>query len=77
MTCIVSAKHYPTKKALRLWVQTDPAVVRIENPSLFTTTRFFSASDIKPEEQFTVTNHPKRSWFAIIGRKPTGELYVL
>jgi hypothetical protein len=76
MTCIVNPKLYPTKKALRLWVLKDPEVVIIENPSIFTTLNYFPASSIGPGQEFVVTNHPRRSWFAQVGRKADGTLYV-
>jgi hypothetical protein len=76
MTCIVSPQSYPTKKALRLWVLKDPDCVTIHNPSMFTTLTSFSANQIGPGQEYTVTNHPRRSWFAQVGRKADGTLYV-
>jgi len=75
MTCIVSPHHFPTKKALRLWVMKDPELVEIVDPSIVSPRRFI-ASHLKLGEEVVVTNHPKRSWFAQVGRKVDGTLYV-
>jgi len=87
MTCIVS--EFRTKKDLKERVQrlnedaTRPdrleatIVTRdfyIEDPSVFKP-RYFSSSEIKNGQEEVVTNHPKRSWFAAVGRKG-GQLYV-
>lgn len=75
MTCIVSPSRYPTKKALREAVAKEPARVWIEDPSIFAP-RSFSAAEIGLGLCEVVTNHPKRSWFAQIVRKPDGSLAV-
>jgi len=75
MTCIVSPLIYPSKKVLRECALKAPASVWIEDPSIFNP-RSFSAASIPPGRTEVVTNHPKRSWFAQIGRKPSGELFV-
>jgi hypothetical protein len=74
MTCIVSPERYKTKKALREAIALTPDSVNIEDPSLFNP-RYFSADTIKDGQEEVVTNHPKRSWFAQVGRK-SGRLYV-
>ncbi len=71
MTCIVD--RFKTKKALKeavergehFWIF-DPSIVA---------PRSFSSIQLKEGEEIVATNHPKRSWFAQIGRK-AGKLYV-
>lgn len=75
MTCIVSPTKYPTKKALREAVAAAPQRVWIDDPS-FLAPRFFAAASIPAGRTEVVTNHPKRSWFAQVGRKASGELFV-
>ena len=74
MTCIVSPKRYPTKKAFREAALAGDKIW-IEDPSFFNP-RYFFSDDIPPGRTEVVTNHPKRSWYAQIGRKPSGELFV-
>lgn len=73
MTCIVT--RYPTKKSLKEAVARSPASVLIEDPSIVNP-RMFTAADILPGELVFVTNHPKRSWFAQVGRSQAGQLVV-
>jgi hypothetical protein len=68
MTCIV---QFPTKKAFRERVASAPERVYIDDPSIFNP-RGFSAAEMKPGQRETVTNHPKRSWFAQIVRTADG-----
>ena len=75
MTCVVSPTKYPTKKALKAAVEAAPQRVWIEDPSIFSP-RLFSADEIPPGCTEVVTNHPKRSWFAQIGCKADGTLFV-
>ena len=70
MTCIVQIQ---TKKELKETIE-DGGLVYIEDPSIVNP-RTFSTSEIKEDEVITVTNHPKRSYFAIIERK-NGKLKV-
>ena len=72
MTCIVSS---PTKKAFREAIKDNAGEIWIEDPSIFRP-RTFYASQLRPGEEVFVTNHPKRSWFAQVGRKADGTLYV-
>ena len=74
MTCIVYTKRYPTKKSFREAALAGDNIW-IEDPSFFNPRCFYS-DDIPPGRTEVVTNHPKRSWFAQIGRKPSGELFV-
>jgi len=75
MTCIVSPSRYPTKKALREAVAAAPQRVWIDDPSIFAP-RSFDAASIPAGRTEVVTNHPKRSWFAQVGRKADGTLFV-
>ena len=79
MTCIVTG--FKTKKELKVRVAainagTDP--VRhfyINDPSIFQANHSCTSDELQEGQEFVVTNHPKRSWFAQIGRKG-GKLYV-
>lgn len=77
MTCLVSPTTYPSKKALAAAVAERPGHVWITDPSIFPSSRGeFIAEALKPGESVCVTNHPKRSWFAQVGRTSAGRLYV-
>jgi hypothetical protein len=70
MTCIVSHK---TKKAFKQAVADNPQTP-IEDPSIFAS--YYGRIDTHPGLQdagssITVTNHPKRSWFAQVKRVGT------
>lgn len=75
MTCIVSPEKYPTKKALREAVKQDPAAVQVRDPSIFRPW-VRKVAEMRKGEEVVVTNHPKRNWFAQVGRTPEGEFYV-
>lgn len=75
MTCIVDAHRYPTKKRFKEMIAQSPGSVWIEDPSIFNPWTK-TAVDIVRGEEVVVTNHPKRSWFAQVGRKADGTLYV-
>ena len=81
MTCIINSTKYPTKKALKLAVAQDALLVGqrpqvyITDPSIVNP-RFLPVTELHPGEEVVVTNHPKRSWFAQVGRKADGTLYV-
>ena len=82
MTCIVT--RFKTKVQMKAAVQAlnlpsmdtgaSPHDFWIDDPSIFSP-KPCMASAIKEGEEKVVTNHPKRSWFAQIGRKQ-GKLYV-
>lgn len=74
MTCIVSPTEFPSKKSLREAVVAGREVY-IEDPSIFKPW-YRPLSDFKPGEEVVVTNHPKRSWFAQVGRTEKGAFYV-
>ena len=78
MTCIING-NFPSKKSVRLWVQQDPESVLIRDPAIVnprSNGSWFSANSLRAGESVLVTNHPKRTWFAKIGRKASGQLYV-
>lgn len=70
MPCIVSPSRFPTKKALKEALLAGKSV-DIEDPSVFNP-RYFFAADMAVGQRETVTNHPKRSWFAAIERTADG-----
>lgn len=74
MTAIVNGKKYPSKKDLKQSI-TEGNHVWIDDPSMFNPRSFFS-NELKNGEKVIVTNHPKRSYFAEIGRNSKGNLYV-
>lgn len=74
MTCIVNPSRFPTKKSLKERILSG-GQVWIEDPSV-NRPRSFLSSELQPGEKVTVTNHPKRSWFAQVGRDVDGTLYV-
>lgn len=68
MPHIVSPDRFKTKKAFREAVEADPSKVYVEDPSIFAPVSGTVASVLDSLEWFTVTNHPKRSWFAMVKR---------
>lgn len=74
MTCIIYGAT--TKKELRekcaLINEGNPEVhLEVEDPSIFKP-RKFTVADMQIGQSETVTNHPKRSWFATIQRTERG-----
>lgn len=64
--------EYPTKKAFKEAVKTDPSKVLIIAPGLHPASEGGYLSEVmKLHDSITLTNHPKRSWFAQVknGRK--------
>ena len=62
MTLISTHK---TKKAFKEAVKEDPTKVYLSDPSIFPGAMSGMVSEIlKVKDSVTVTNHPKRSWFA-------------
>jgi len=64
MTCIVKVK---SKKQLVDDIKEGKNII-IEDPSIFNPRSFWS-NNISEGEKIVVTNHPKRSFFAIITKK--------
>jgi len=73
MTCIIQG--FKTKKALREHVLQGNVDVQIHDPSIFNE-RWFTIRDLQPGEEIVATNHPKRSWFAQVGRYTNGVYYI-
>lgn len=78
MTMIV---QYPTKKAFKEAVAADPSAVGLEDPAMMTerlqyNCRRFPITLMKHGDSITVTNHPKRSWFAAVLRNADGSFRV-
>lgn len=84
MTCIIDPRCR-TKKELKLQADAlnDPAkrvdyLFILRDPALFNPKeegQHFTLSNVYEGEEIVVTNHPRRSWFAQVGRK-NGRLYV-
>lgn len=73
-------KKYPTKKAFREAILAgenvrvvDPAIVGSVSGEVRTVLRILES---RGEEFYTVTNHPKRSWYATVDRGRGGQLRV-
>lgn len=78
MTMIV---QYPTKKAFKAAVAKNPCEVIVQDPALMpewlpTGYANFSLDVLKPGQHICVTNHPKRSWFAVIERQGEGKFKI-
>lgn len=58
--------NYPTKKAFKEAVKVDPSRVYLDDPSMFNPVSGSVADIMGKVNMVTVTNHPKRSWFACI-----------
>lgn len=69
MTHIVSPSKYPSKKAFKEAVAADPAHVYVDDPSIFDPVSGSVSYVVSRKQDFTVTNHPKRSWFARVYTK--------
>lgn len=69
---------YPSKKAFKEAVMIDPEQVFVTDPSFF----FPLAGTIpyvlnmNENKEFTVTNHPRRSWFARVYINKNGIIKV-
>lgn len=66
---------FKTKKAFKEAVDTNSSDVFLRDPSLFYPTSGSVSEIMKKESLITVTNHPKRSWFAEV-KKVNGEIKV-
>lgn len=69
MTHIASPVLYKTKKIFREAVSKDPKSVFVEDPSFYTPVSGNIVEVLDKLKSFTVTNHPRRSWFARVSRK--------
>lgn len=68
--------HYPTKKAFKEAVAADPSAVFVEDPSIFDPWSGSVGRHLRQRGPFTVTNHPKRSWFAEVKLAKNGTVKV-
>ena len=66
MTYIANPNKYPTKKSLREAIKEDPSKVYLDDPSIVGNLSGMVSEILKHKNPITVTNHPKRSWFAQI-----------
>ena len=66
MTYIANPKKYPTKKSLKEAIKEDPSKVYLDDPSIVGNFSGMVSDIMKHKDPITVTNHPKRSWFAEI-----------
>lgn len=64
-----------TKSELKRKLSDTAPDISFEDPSIFAP-RFFWAQDMEPGTSLICTNHPKRSWFAKVERRPGGEFRV-
>jgi hypothetical protein len=69
MTHIV---RYKTKKELKEALKHEPHTVYFEDPSIFPGAWSGYAPDMNIGQKFTCTNHPRRSWFALVERRTIG-----
>lgn len=76
MTHIVSPTKFKSKKAFKEAVMADPQNVFVEDPSLFNPYSGNVEAVFKIKGAFTVTNHPKRSWFAAVECNKNGDIIV-
>lgn len=77
MTHIVSPTKYKSKKAFKEAVKNNPDSVVLDDPSVFGNAISGSVTYIMSQtDNITVTNHPKRSWFAAIKLNKKGSIVV-
>lgn len=79
MTIQLRSQQYGKSKAtLQEALNTTPTRVWFEDPSIFPGSRGqFTGADVKPGERFPlVMDHPKRSRFATLQRRPDGTFKV-
>ena len=72
MTHIVNPTRYPTKKAFKEAVRDNPHRVMLDDPSIFDPISGSVEEIMSKRSMITVTNHPKRSWFAQITKSDKG-----
>jgi hypothetical protein len=64
MPLIADPNKYPSKKKFKEAVKEDPSKVFLNDPSIVGNSTGYVSEIIKHKNPFTVTNHPKRTWFA-------------
>lgn len=67
---------FDTKRAFRYAVGQHPHQVFVKNPAPFEPFYGSLSHAMRTREMITVTNHPKRSWFAQVTRRPDGSIKV-
>jgi hypothetical protein len=73
MTHIVSPSRFASKKAFKEAVALDPTKVFVDDPSMFSPCSGSVDHVLSTAGSFTVTNHPKRSWFAAVNKGKDGK----
>ncbi len=74
MTHIVSPSRFASKKAFKEAVAADPSKVFVDDPSIFAGACSGSVEHVlNTAGSFTVTNHPKRTWFAAVNKGKDGK----
>lgn len=76
MTHIVSPDRFKSKKAFKEAVKANPHAVDVDDPSLFSPVSGSVAFVASRQREFTVTNHPKRTWFARVFINSRGNIIV-
>lgn len=77
MTHIADVNEYKTKKSFKEAVLKNAKEVFIFDPSVFGNAVSGSVEHVLNKlGSFTVTNHPKRSWFASVKRNAKGDIVV-
>lgn len=68
--------EYKTKKLFKEMVKEDPYSVYLEDPAIIGGVSGYLPKILEKKESITVTNHPKRSWFASVETKTDGQYLV-
>ena len=74
MTHIADPSAYPSKKSLIAAIKADPSKVYLDDPSIFSPVSGYVSEIIAKKGYITVTNHPKRSWFAEVKTDAKGNI---
>lgn len=72
MTHIANIHKYPTKKAFKDAIRANPDNVFVDDPSFVNPVSGSVQFVAEKLGSFTVTNHPKRSWFAKVSKTSKG-----
>lgn len=67
---------FKTKKDFKTATLADPTRVYLEDPAIIGAVSGSVAEIMKVKDLITVTNHPKRSWFAQVKRHPSKGIVV-
>lgn len=66
MTHFSMLNEYPTKKSLKEAIKDNPYKVLLHDPSIVNAVSGCVPAILEEKNPFTVTNHPKRTWFASV-----------